>query len=124
MKNDIVQDKNFTIEYIKSNYASDFCEKLAKWVNDFDSTLDVNHEVGVCLVSFGKTLTFHLQDIGYWNPSLVLLRGEADNGDPVELIQHVNQISILLMKVARKSPEQPKRQIGFQKYEPHQNPRK
>jgi hypothetical protein len=40
-----------------------------------------------------------------------------ENGDPVELIQHVSQISILLMKLKRSDPEAPKRPIGFKDWD-------
>ncbi|MGO9611951.1 MAG: DUF6173 family protein [Dissulfurispiraceae bacterium] len=93
--------------------ASAFYERLAKWINNFDSSLDEEHEVGVRLVSFGQTILFHLKGMGYWNPFLISFSGTTDDGDPVELIQHVNQISILLMKLPRKDPEKPKRPIGF-----------
>ena len=98
---------------VTQNYASEFHKRLVKWVNDFDAALDHNYEVGVRLVNFGQTITFHLQDLGYWNPSLISFSGATDAGDPVELIQHVSQISILLMKLPRKNPEAPKRPIGF-----------
>ena len=56
---------------------------------------------------------FSLSDIGFWNPSLITFRGVTDDGSPVELIQHVTQISVLLMKLPRKDPSKPKRPIGF-----------
>ncbi len=96
-----------------ANMASEFHKRLVKWINDFDATLDQAHEVGVRLVSFGQTVVFHLGDIGFWNPSLISFNGVTDDGSPVELIQHVSQISILLMKLPRKEPSKPKRKIGF-----------
>lgn len=95
------------------NLASEFHDRLINWINDFDADLDANHEVGVRLVSFGTTVVFHLENIGYWNPSLISFSGKTDDGEPVELIQHVSQISILLMKLPRLDPTQPKKKIGF-----------
>ena len=95
------------------NLASEFHHRLIKWINDFDATLDTDHEVGVRLVSFGQTVVFHLNDISYWNPSLISFQGVSENGEPVELIQHVSQISILLMKLKRLDTSQPKKKIGF-----------
>jgi hypothetical protein len=97
----------------KANFASEFHKRLVKWINDFDSTLDQEHEVGVRLVSFGQTVVFHLDDMSYWNPSLISFQGTTEDGQPVELIQHVSQISILLMKLKRPDPTKPKRKIGF-----------
>ena len=95
------------------NLASEFHLRLEKWIKDFDADLDNEHEVGVRLVSFGQALTFHLLGIGYWNPSLMRFYGQQEDGTPVELIQHVSQISILLMKLPRLDPSKPKRPIGF-----------
>ena len=57
------------------------------------------------------TITFNLTGMSYWNPSLISFQGFTEKGEPVELIQHVSQISILLQKAKRKNPETPK--IGF-----------
>ncbi len=99
--------------HVDANLASEFHDRLIKWINDFDSSLDLDYEVGIRLVSFGQEVTFHLSDIGYWNPSLISFSGYTEEGDPVELIQHVTQISILLKKMKRADPTIPKRPIGF-----------
>jgi hypothetical protein len=97
----------------EANRASEFHKRLTKWLADFDAALDEAHEVGVRLVNFGQSVVFHLTDVGYWNPSLMSFSGETDAGEPVQLIQHVSQISILLMKLPRKDPSTPKRPLGF-----------
>jgi hypothetical protein len=125
--NDLIPKFNFAIpkieipkieppQFIKNaedGLASEFHKRLMKWINDFDSSLDEEHEVGVRLVNFGQSIVFHLNDMGYWNPFLISFSGITENGQPVELIQHVNQISILLMKLPRRDPEKPKKPIGF-----------
>ena len=95
------------------NLADEFHRRLIGWINDFHRNLDEEHEVGARLVSFGQTVTFHIDDIGYWNPSLISFQGKNENGDSVELIQHVSQISILLVALKRSKSSEPKRQIGF-----------
>lgn len=99
------------------NLASEFHKRLTTWINDFNRELDDEYEVGVQLVSFGEKVTFHIKNIGYWNPSLISFSGITDEGAPVELIQHVTQISILLMKMERTEPENPKKPIGFVSWE-------
>ncbi|MFH1621634.1 MAG: DUF6173 family protein [Candidatus Omnitrophota bacterium] len=95
------------------NLADEFHRRLIEWINDFHRSLDDEHEVGARLVSFGQTIIFHIDDIGYWNPSLICFHGRNENGESVELIQHVSQISILLVAMKRENIEQPKRPIGF-----------
>ncbi len=111
-------------ENVRGNLASEFHRRLVEWINEFNSSLDDAHEVGVRLVSFGQTIVFTLDNIGYWNPSLILLSGHTLDGSPVELIQHVSQISILLMKLPRKDPEKPKKPIGFQQPKENNNSQK
>ena len=102
---------------INANLASEFYDRLINWINDFHKSLDDEFEAGVRLVNFGQTITFHIEDINYWNPSLISFKGHTENGEPVELIQHVTQISILLMKMPRKQRDKPKRPIGFATWE-------
>ncbi|WP_053346533.1 DUF6173 family protein [Peribacillus butanolivorans] len=95
------------------NHASEFYERLVEMINNFDDDLDNAHEVGMRLVSFGQTIQFHVEDLGYYNPSLIRFYGKTDDGSAIELIQHVSQISFLLMAVKRLNPDEPKRKIGF-----------
>jgi hypothetical protein len=97
----------------KSSYAEDYCERIMEMIADFESELDDTQEVGMRLVSFGQSVTFHVQDIGYYNPYLIRFYGQLEDGSPVELIQHVSQISFLLMAAKKLDPEKPARRIGF-----------
>jgi hypothetical protein len=110
------------VQNLEANQASEFCKRLSKWIDEFDRTLDAEHEVGVRLVSFGQTVVFHLEGIRCWNPSLILFIGRTDEGHPVELIQHVTQISILLMTLPRRNPGEPKQPIGFLSETSEDNP--
>jgi hypothetical protein len=101
------------IDFTNPNLASEFRRRLMEWIIDFDAALDDEHEVGIHLVSFGRAVSFHFESIGYYNPSLICFTGKLENGDPVELIQHVSQISIMLVKMKWQDPSQPKRRIGF-----------
>ena len=98
------------LEDATANHASGFRERLAKLIQEFDVTLDSEHEVG--LVTFGTTV-LHLKDIGFWDPSLISFDVRDDDGQPAQLIQHVSQINLLLTKVDRRNLDEPKRQIGF-----------
>jgi hypothetical protein len=104
---------NALIESGKANQASEYHKALVSRINNFDKSLDEDHEVGVRLVSFGSDVTFHLTALGYQNPLLITFFGTTSDGNPIELLQHVSQISILLMKLPRLNPNQPKKTIGF-----------
>lgn len=110
---EIVVGPSPLVESVQQNYASEFYARLRKWIEAFDSRLDESSEVGVRLVTFGQSVVFHLESLGYSDPSHMVFAGTTEGGDPVELIQHVSQISVLLMKLPRKNPGEPKRPIGF-----------
>ncbi|MFA6290658.1 MAG: DUF6173 family protein [Victivallales bacterium] len=97
--------------------ANEFYKQLVRMIREFDATLDQQHEVGVRLISFGQNITFHLSGLGYSDPFLIRFWGNTKNGEPVELIQHVSQINILLLRLPRKDPSKPKQRIGFHQHE-------
>lgn len=101
------------VESLTDNLASEFCKKLCNSINQFDELLDPAMEVGMRLVSFGQAITFSVNRLGYTDPSLIHFFGMLDTGQPVELIQHVSQISFLLTSVQRVTPTEPKQPIGF-----------
>lgn len=100
-------------DFVDPNHASEFEWRILRWINDFHRELGEEYEVGGQLVSFGRELTFSFVDVGYHNPSLISFKGTRDDGSPIELVQHVSQISILLIRQKRTQPEEPKRPIGF-----------
>ena len=80
--------------------------------------VDNDNEVGLQLCNFGQKFTIYIQDIGFWNPSLIRFYGiDVDTKNPVELIQHVSQINILLIKLPKLEPSEPKNPIGFATWE-------
>lgn len=95
----------------KTNPAKWMYTRLKEYILDFEAGLDEEHEVGARLVSFGQTLTFHIDDIGYYGPDIITFSGITDTGEKVQLIQHIYQLSVLLMAL-RKLEEKPRR-IGF-----------
>ena len=86
-------------------------ERLATYIRQFESRLDEEHEIGARLVSFGANLTFHIEDMGYFGPDMIVFYGKNDKGEPVQLIQHTSQLNVLLVAV-RKQELRPRR-IGF-----------
>ncbi|EJL42186.1 hypothetical protein BAG01nite_46320 [Brevibacillus agri] len=95
------------------NLASEFHKRLIQMIAEFELALDEQHEVGMRLVSFGQNVTLRVEGIGYYNPSLIRFFGTTETGAPVELIQHVTQISFLLMAVKKADPANPPKRIGF-----------
>jgi hypothetical protein len=101
-----------TIPNIKDqNLADAFHKRLIDYIVNFEKDLKPDEEVGARLISFGETMIIHIDDLGYWNPSLICFYGRDNSNREVQLIQHVTQISILLIKVPRTDPK--RERIGY-----------
>ncbi len=86
-------------------------DAVKKYVEEFERSLDEDHEVGVRLVSYGSTVIFHAEYIGFCPPNVITFSGVTTEGERVQLIQHVSQLSFIL-KAVPKTNEKPRR-IGF-----------
>jgi hypothetical protein len=84
---------------------------LGEQVRAFEAGLDDVHEIGAKLVSFGSMVTFHIERVDYLAPDLLTFYGTSDDGERVQLVQHVSQLSVLLVAM-KKIGEKPRR-IGF-----------
>lgn len=84
---------------------------IKRHVQDFEASLDEEHEVGVWLTNFGQSLLMQVENIAYEYPVLLVFKGLV-NGREATLIQHINQLSFLLTTI-EKAPDHPKRKIGF-----------
>lgn len=100
-------------ELQNSQSAQIYVKQIHGQIDDFEADLDQDFEVGVKLVSFGQTITFHVSAIGWIQPSLIIFEGFTDKDEPIKLIQHINQISFLLMKIKRLDSSVERRKIGF-----------
>ncbi|TBC02108.1 DUF6173 family protein [Rhizobium ruizarguesonis] len=92
------------------NPASWMYERIVKSIIDFEEKLDPNLEIGARLVSFASSEIIHIDDVGYWGPDIIKFYGKNADGNPVELMQHMSQLSVLLVAV---KPLAEPRRIGF-----------
>ena len=72
------------------------CKHLMKTIDQFVSELDPSYDLVLQLVSFGKSLTIAVTEIWSLWPNLIRFDGFVD-GAPVSLVQHVSQLSFLLL---------------------------
>ena len=86
-------------------------ESLGEYIKNFEAELDEDHEIGARLVSFGQSVTFHIEDISYEGPGIITFYGRTEAMEKVQLVQHVSQLSVLLIAV-KKQQDKPRR-IGF-----------
>ena len=94
----------------KKSQAEWIYERLAKQINEFEEKLDKDQEIGARSVS-SPIGVFHIIDMRYWGPDLLIFYGEDENKKPIQLIQHYTQVNICLSSIAKLQKEP--RRIGF-----------
>lgn len=96
---------------IAYSYSDTQFDVLRKYIKDFESSLDSEHEVGLILTNFGQSITMQVTEISYEESVLMIFKGYV-NGRMSTLIQHVSQLNFLLTSI-EKEPNKPKHPIGF-----------
>ena len=84
---------------------------LVRMIDDYEKSLSDQEEIGGRIVGAPGEGSFHIDDIGFWGPDLIMFYGKNNQGRPIRLIQHYTQLSVLLTSMP-KVKEQPRR-IGF-----------
>lgn len=87
--------------------------RLTRMIEDFESKLDKEHEIGCTFVGTPGDGTIKIEDLGFWAPDLLLFYGKSDGGKPLRLIQHHTQLNVLLTALPKEIPQEPPRRIGF-----------
>lgn len=88
-------------------------KRLCRLIHEFESKLTDGEEVGATVVGAPGEGSFHVDDIGYWGPDLILFYGKNGHGRPIRLIQHYTQLDVVLTAMPRVTEPEPRR-IGFQ----------
>ena len=108
--------KNIVVDLPTQHMWSDTqFEIIKKYIQDFESKVDSEHEVGLLLTSFGQSVLMQVTYVTYEKSVLMVFKGFV-NGKEATLIQHINQLNFLLTTV-EKEPEKKKVPIGFGNWE-------
>jgi hypothetical protein len=86
-------------------------QRLIKQINTFECGLTDEEEIGARLVATPAGV-FHIEQIGYWAPDILIFIGKNAHGKPTQLLQHYTQLSLELTALP-KEKEIPRRRIGF-----------
>lgn len=86
-------------------------ERLILYIQTFEEQLDGEHEVGMGIAG-ADVGAVHIQGIGFFAPDMVTFYGTDDKGSKMQLVQHVNQLNVML--IAAPKTEAKARRIGFQ----------
>ena len=106
--------ENRANEIAAASTASEVCKRLETIISIFMKSLNNDEEVGIALTSFGIARQIYVENICAVGPNLLQIDG-FENSQRVILVQHVSQLSFLLIPLKIPSDkEQPRRKIGFQ----------
>lgn len=70
-------------------------------IEQFEATLDGDHEVAILLASFDASVEFHATHISFSPSNVITFTGSTDRGEKVQFVQHVSQVNLLLKAVRR-----------------------
>ena len=93
--------------------AEEIFDHLQERLREFQNALEDDEELGVRLANFGEAARLHIRSIGYANPNLIEFYCVNSEGEDVTLVQHLSQLSFMLVAVKALEAEEPYR-VGFQ----------
>ena len=106
-----IQTEAAQADHLKNNPVVQACQAIQKYVEKFEAQLDNQHEVGVTFPFFGGNVFFHAEKFEFSASSIITFYGTTEEGEKLQLIQHVSQLNFLLKKA--KKTEDKARRIGF-----------
>lgn len=97
-------------EYDKS--ASGVFERLQLWIEKEKSQLEADEQLQVVYYNrAGKPI--YLNQINYYNPQMIILRGEDPEGNSHRLIMNMNLVELDLIRLKMKGENKKQIKLGF-----------
>jgi len=87
-------------------------ERLILYIQNFEKTLDNEHEVAMGFVG-GDAGVLKIEGMGYFDPDIVTFYGSDASGSKTQLVQHVSQLSVILRALPKPCAQAEPERIGF-----------
>ncbi|MBV1864495.1 MAG: hypothetical protein KUG74_08650 [Rhodobacteraceae bacterium] len=87
-------------------------DRMVLYIHEFEKQLDKDHEVGMGFTG-GDEGSLRIQGMGYFAPDLITFYGTDPNGAKTQLVQHVNQLSVMLVAAPKEAGAKDPNRIGF-----------
>lgn len=87
-------------------------ERMVLYIQEFEKQLDSDHEVGMGFAG-GDVGTLKIQGMGYFAPDMITFYGTDPDGAKTQLVQHVNQLNVMLVAAPKENLEEEPSRIGF-----------
>jgi len=88
-------------------------ERIVMYIQQFEKTLDGEHEVGMGFAG-SDAGSVKIQGMGFFAPDIVTFYGEDGEGSKMQLVQHVNQLNVMLVAEPKSVEQAEPNRIGFQ----------
>lgn len=106
------RNKELQNEIAKTNNAEYIAKVIGQKIVEFQSTLSEVQDVVLQIIQFNNAVTLYVTGVYHLGMGLVVFQGLDSNNIPYEIVQHINQINVLMTAVP-KPAEVPHRKIGF-----------
>ncbi len=87
-------------------------ERLVLYIQKFEETLDVDHEVGMGFAGSDAGM-LHIQGMGFFAPDMITFYGADPSGAKTQLVQHVSQLNVMLKAALKPNENAAPNRIGF-----------
>ena len=87
--------------------------QLMELVEEFESELNDEQEIGLKIISLGNAEIYHVLNIDYRKPYLLVFHCLTQNGIEATLIQNYSQLNFLLIALPKLDSKKSARRIGF-----------
>ena len=87
-------------------------ERIILYIQNFEEQLDSDHEVGMGFAG-GDVGTLKIKGMGFFAPDMITFYGEDPDGAKMQLVQHVNQLNVMLISAAKEDTQAEPNRIGF-----------
>jgi hypothetical protein len=87
--------------------------RIIRSIEEFEKRLTSDEEIGARLVATPGEEVFHVDNVAYWTPDMIMFEGASKSGRRVQLLQHYSQLSLMLTSLPKEKAREPARRIGF-----------
>jgi len=87
-------------------------ERIILYIQNFEKTLDNEHEVAMGFVG-GDAGVLKIEGMGYFDPDVITFYGSDASGSKTQLVQHVSQLSVILRALPKPRAQAEPERIGF-----------
>ena len=88
-------------------------ERIILYIQNFEKTLDNDHEVGMGFTDGGAGI-MRIEGLGFFDPDIITYYGTNGAGAKAQLVQHVSQLNVMLVASPKRLDQSEPNRIGFQ----------